>query len=139
VIEIFADTSYWVALQLPDDALHAAALSAVETIPDGSRLVTTELVMIEFLNHVSRLGYSTRLEVALTWTRLEKSQRIEMIPASSALIMRARARYELLQDKSWSLTDCASIIVMENRSISSALTSDHHFTQAGFRVLMSSR
>jgi predicted nucleic acid-binding protein len=139
VIELFADTSYWVALQLPDDALHAVALSAVEAIPDGSRLVTTELVMIEFLNHVSRWGYSTRLEVARTWARLDKSPRVEIIPAHATLVARARARYESLRDKSWSLTDCASIIVMDDRSISSALTSDHHFIQAGFRALMSLR
>ncbi|HWF43119.1 MAG TPA: PIN domain-containing protein [Candidatus Kapabacteria bacterium] len=136
MIEIFADTPYWVALQLPKDALHAAALSAVEAIPDGSQLVTTELVMIEFLNHVSRLGYFTRLEASRTWSRLDESLRVEVIPGSPALISRARTRYESLQDKSWSLTDCASILVMEDRSIQSALTSDHHFNQAGFRALM---
>ena len=117
MIEIFADTAYWVALQLPDDALHKRALSAIEAIPDGSRLITSELVMIEFLNHVSRVGYATRLDASQTWSRLEASPRVEVIPAIPSLLSRARSRYESLRDKSWSLTDCASFIIMEDRSI----------------------
>jgi uncharacterized protein len=39
-------------------------------------------------------------------------------------------------DKDWSLTDCISFIVMEERRITEALTGDHHFEQAGFRALL---
>ena len=34
------------------------------------------------------------------------------------------------------LTDCISFVVMEERGLSEALTSDHHFEQAGFSVLL---
>jgi predicted nucleic acid-binding protein len=34
------------------------------------------------------------------------------------------------------LTDCVSFIVMEDRGINEALTTDEHFQQAGFQVLM---
>jgi predicted nucleic acid-binding protein len=40
------------------------------------------------------------------------------------------------QDKEWSLVDCASFIVMQQRHISEALTTDHHFEQAGFIHLL---
>lgn len=33
-------------------------------------------------------------------------------------------------------TDCISFIVMRTNGLTDALTSDHHFTQAGFRALM---
>jgi predicted nucleic acid-binding protein len=49
------------------------------------------------------------------------------------------AAWDLLashSDKSWSLVDCASFVVMRERSISAALIADHHFDQAGFSRLL---
>ena len=40
------------------------------------------------------------------------------------------------QDKDWSLVDCSSFVVMQQRSIVEALTTDHHFEQAGFIRLL---
>ena len=39
-------------------------------------------------------------------------------------------------DQTWSLTDCASFLVMEERSISEALAYDRDFEQAGFTALL---
>ena len=39
-------------------------------------------------------------------------------------------------DKEWSLTDCASFLVMQGKGIQDALTHDHHFEQMGFRALL---
>jgi len=35
-------------------------------------------------------------------------------------------------DKQWSLVDASSFIVMKQSGMTEALTTDHHFTQAGF-------
>jgi len=35
-------------------------------------------------------------------------------------------------DKDWSLVDAASFIVMRRLGITEVLTTDHHFSQAGF-------
>ncbi|MFM6264927.1 MAG: PIN domain-containing protein, partial [Dolichospermum sp.] len=40
------------------------------------------------------------------------------------------------EDKEWGLVDCISFIVMQDRGISDALTTDIHFQQAGFRALL---
>ena len=39
-------------------------------------------------------------------------------------------------DKAWGLTDCVSFVVMQQTNITDALTTDDHFRQAGFRVLL---
>jgi predicted nucleic acid-binding protein len=47
----------------------------------------------------------------------------------------ARAGFDLLRrrpDKTYSLTDCVSFVLMQNLGITEALAFDAHFTQAGF-------
>ena len=39
-------------------------------------------------------------------------------------------------DQTWSLTDCASFLVMEQRGITDALAHDRDFEQAGFVALL---
>jgi len=39
-------------------------------------------------------------------------------------------------DKDWSLTDCISFVIMKELGISTALTGDRHFQQAGFVALL---
>ncbi len=43
--------------------------------------------------------------------------------------------WELLKariDKEWSLVDASSFVIMRMYQMTEALTTDHHFTQAGF-------
>ncbi len=49
---------------------------------------------------------------------------------------RGVALYADRADKHWSLTDCISFIVMEDRGIRDALTGDHRFQQGGFNALL---
>lgn len=44
--------------------------------------------------------------------------------------------YRERSDKDWSLTDCISFVIMQQRGLSDALTADLHFVQAGFRALL---
>ena len=58
------------------------------------------------------------------------------MPASQGLWERGVALHAARQDKEWSLTDCLSFVVTQERGIREALTGDHHFEQAGFGVLL---
>lgn len=67
---------------------------------------------------------------------LETDPRVEIITLSEQLYARASRLYRDRPDKEWALTDCVSFIVMEDRGIDEALTTDEHFQQAGFQALM---
>ncbi len=67
---------------------------------------------------------------------LKSSPYIEVIHISSDLDTKA---WELLMnrvDKDWSLVDCSSFVLMQEMKLSEALTTDHHFEQAGFIRLL---
>ena len=67
---------------------------------------------------------------------LRQQADVEILPASSSLFRRGCELHAKRLDKEWSLTDCISFVVMEERGLTGALTSDHHFEQAGFSVLL---
>ena len=59
-----------------------------------------------------------------------------VVPQTADQFEGALARYQLRADKGWSLTDCASLLIMEAEGIEAALTHDNHFVQAGFQALL---
>jgi predicted nucleic acid-binding protein len=61
---------------------------------------------------------------------------VTVIPQASDLFERALRRYQEGLDKDWSLTDCASFLIMEGEGIEAALTHDQHFARAGFQALL---
>jgi predicted nucleic acid-binding protein len=67
---------------------------------------------------------------------LRSQSDVEIVPAGSELFRQGCDLHARRPDKEWSLTDCTSFAVMKERAIERALTSDQHFAQAGFQVLM---
>ena len=130
---VFADTSYWIALLNPRDELHHRAVAASQ---EFSELVTTEMVLVEFLNAFSDRGPHLRAAASRAVTVLRASVPVRVTPQTSEQFERALSRYNDRPDKNWSLTDCASFLVMEAESIEDALTHDQHFVQAGFHALL---
>ena len=132
--EVFADTSYWIALLSARDELHAKATNlSLEFV--NAHIVTSEMVLIEVLNGFSEKPASWRLAAAKLAGDILHSSSIEVVP-QEGLFEQALARYRDFADKKWSVTDCASFLIMETHGIKAALTYDHHFTQAGFQALM---
>jgi predicted nucleic acid-binding protein len=132
---VFADTGYWIALLNPRDDLHEKA-SATSRDYTSEQIVTTEMVLAEFLNSFSEYGPRLRQAAARAVVSLRDASEIIIVPQTSQLFEKALQRYRDMADKSWSLTDCASFLIMEEGQITSALTHDRHFAQAGFRTLL---
>jgi hypothetical protein len=59
-----------------------------------------------------------------------------LLPPSDDLLRRGIDLYERRPDKSWSLTDCISLVARDEHSVKEALTADRHFEQAGFVPLL---
>ena len=131
----FADTSYWMALSRKRDQYnrHAVVWNRF-VIQTKSIIVTTEAVLWEWLNAFS--DASTRAVAAEGYRRAHADARIQVVPFQPELIDSAVQLYRTRPDKSWSLTDCLSFVVMERRQLTEALTTDRHFEQMGMKVMM---
>ena len=133
--EVFLDTSYAIALSSEKDEFHRKArLVAQKLAASGSKVVTTRAVMLEIGNALSKLRY--RQAAARLIDAMEADPNVGVVPLTDSLFERALNLFRERQDKEWGLVDCISFIVMRERAIYSALTTDDHFAQAGFRVLL---
>lgn len=131
----FLDTSYTIALAAPKDQYHQAVLEISEKIEAGSTsLVTTQAIILEIGNALAKLRY--RNDAIVLITALEADPSVEIIPLTADLQIRAFRLFRERTDKEWGLIDCISFIVMRERQIIDALTTDEHFEQAGFKALL---
>ena len=133
--EVFADTGYWIAIVNPRDGLHQRAQNVARQL-GSHRIVTSEMVLAEFLNHMSQLGQRDRRFAVETVRGLRANSAVEILPQTSSQFRAAIERYEGRLDQHWSLTDCASFLIMEDRDIREALAHDVNFVQAGFTALL---
>lgn len=133
----YADTSWWVALFSKGDQRHSDAIEFQKQHSD-SLILTSELVLFELLNYFSERGTYLRTACFTAVQSLRQSSYVSIAPLSETPFESAFREYSRYSDKSWSLTDCASFLVMKNRGIPTALTFDRHFEQAGFAILPSS-
>lgn len=132
---IFIDTSALIALIDNSDSLHRQAGIAMSQIGKSrSRMVTTEFILMEVANALSRQPFRKCAIDYLNGLRHLKT--INIFPASTELLHSGWLLYCDRSDKEWSLTDCISFEVMMAEGITKAFTSDHHFEQAGFTKLI---
>ena len=130
--EYFADSSYYIGLLVSTDEAHEPATRLTPEL-DGP-IITTSFVLLELS------AYFARPPQRAVWSAFVQQMRadahVTVLPASEEWVERGWAIYQAHVDKSWSLTDCISFAVMRERDITDALTTDHHFLQAGFRRLL---
>ena len=131
---LFVDTSGWVAPVNRGDLFHVTTTHALDDwMKQGGLLVTTDYVVDETLTHM-RMRFG--LEVAQAWwEQTEHSSRLRWEWVGMARAEKAREMFFHQRDKDYSLTDCTSFVVMKELKLKQALTTDKHFTQAGFQVV----
>lgn len=132
---VFLDTNGWIALLNASEALHAEALDLwLDLANRGSRFILTDWVIAETGNGLARTRKKNQFAGVVR--QMIEAPSVELIVVDRDLIVRALSMYVQYADKTWGLVDCASFIVMQERGITEAFTSDRDFEQAGFRSLL---
>jgi predicted nucleic acid-binding protein len=133
---VFVDACYWVAIANPKDPLRKAALKAKESLGDKVRRITTDEVLVEFLNFLSDYGEYLRKVAVSMVKEILANPNVKVVGQTHISFEQGLKLYENRIDKSYSLTDCISINTMNAESITEALSHDKHFEQEGFHKLM---
>jgi predicted nucleic acid-binding protein len=131
---LFVDTAGWMACADASDPAHSRARAQRDAAMEaGSVLVTTDYVMDETLTLIRvRLGLDA---AEAWWQQVDGSSRLRWEWIDQSRADKARAVFFRHRDKSYSFTDCTSLVVMRELKLRHVLTTDDHFRQMGFQVL----
>jgi len=129
---VFADAFFYLALLNPRDACHQQATNISRGLRPAT--VTTAWVMTEVGDALAGPRQRPLFLDLLDGLRLDAT--VVIVSATQELFDRGVDLFRQRPDKEWSLTDCISFVVMEERGLIEALTGDQHFEQAGFRALL---
>lgn len=130
----FVDTAGWMMLSDASDEAHDEARHFRDDwLERGGIFVSTDFVLDETLTLLRvRLGLDA---AERWWNQVEGSSRVVWEPIDSSRAEKARRWFFRFRDKAFSFTDCTSFVVMKERRLRTAVTSDRHFVQAGFQVV----
>ena len=132
---VFADSGYWIALLNPRDDLHERAVQVSSRL-GAVRIITSEMALVEVLNHFAESTPAVRGAAGEFVEFLRREADCLVVPQTGGQFQDALRLYRERSDKAWSLTDCASILIMESYAVTEALSHDRHFMQAGFSALL---
>ena|SRR5947209_1323614 len=131
---VFLDASYLLAVELANDQNHAVAVEHWNSVEAAGlpELVTTTDIFSEAVTYLnSRRLHAKAVEVG---EDLLHSRSVRLIHVDEELFQKAWRFLIQHQDKTYSLADCASFVLMRELGLLTAFSFDHHFRQAGFDV-----
>src|SRR5262249_5692907 len=96
-------------------------------------LLLTEMVLWETVNSLSKAADRAKAHEIVHDVRSVPGY--DLVKVTEELFEAGLQLHRDRSDKEWSLTDCVSLIVMEQRGARRALSHDHHFEQAGYEAL----
>jgi predicted nucleic acid-binding protein len=128
----FVDAWFLIAGLNRFDSHHRRVLQLTSRLHPSAQLVTHTAIFHEVLAYFSDEGARSRANAVASVRRAVVRM---TVVAADQYLLRALDRYAARPDKEYSLTDCLSMVVMEERGIREVLTNDHHFSQAGFVVV----
>ena len=131
-MKLLVDTSGWISLFDESDKYHVDASEKWHTLrKEPLHLITSDYVFDETITH---LMYRCGRQVALRFGRWALStDYLTLLFVEPDTWLSAWEMIQEYNDKEWAFTDCTSFVLMQQRSLWTAFTFDHHFEQAGFQ------
>lgn len=132
---IFIDTSALIALGNKRDSFHISAIKIHNKLKQQNvKFVTTSGVLLEFGNAFSRISLKPTAISLIEAIKISKKW--TYITLDDLIFDQAFTLYKQMQDKEWGMVDCTSIIIAKQMKITEIFSTDHHFEQAGFSILL---
>ncbi len=129
---MFLDTSGLMCLFDRGDVRHSSATKHYEA---ANRRLSHNYVLAEFIA-LATARRAPRVESLSFVEAISSSPEIEVVWADRSLHDRSMRLLIERDDKAWSLCDAVSFVLMDERGLLEALTTDHNFEQAGFVRLL---
>lgn len=116
---LFLDTAFIQALLNPRDDYRNQAKQLFPRIRAASEVSITEAIFAEVGNALSAFNRNGAVQFIQQCYRTDN---IKIVSVDTELLMQALALYQSRPDKTWGLTDCVSFIVMQQQSLTDAVT-----------------
>ncbi len=135
--KLFVDTSGWGNLVDRSQPFHSLAATLYRLArQQNHKIITTNYIMAELVALLTSPLQLTRPQIITFVQSIKQSSYINILHIDAETDARSWQLLNSREDKNWSLVDCSSFVVMQQRNITEALTSDRHFEQAGFVRLL---
>ena len=137
--KVFVDTAGWANLFIASEPFHSQAREwFVNVYQQEVEMVTTNYVVAEL---VALLYSPLRIfppKLFQYVDAIRTASYVNLVYIDEVIDQAAWTLLKSRKDKRWSLVDGTSFVVMQQLAIREALTTDHHFEQAGFIRLLRS-
>ncbi len=131
--DLFVDTSGWAYYLDRQAPLYPAVVALVRrVVAENRHLVTTNYIITELVALLSNRYHFPRQQVIKAVNALKTDTFVQIVHIEQSTDNEAWSVLESRLDKEWSMVDASSFVVMDRFGMTQALTTDHHFTQAGF-------
>ena len=133
--ETFWDTSGFFALVNSNDPAHSKVRQLAATIfAERRRNVTSDWVIGECCTLLIARRKPNLVRRFLDYT--EQAADLIVVPCDPALMIKTKSFLRQRLDHQYSFVDCMSFVIMTERGIREAFTTDEHFAEAGFVPLL---
>jgi predicted nucleic acid-binding protein len=129
---MFLDTSGLLCFHHRSEPQH---IEAVNLFRSAFLRLTHSYVLAEFVALAQARGLPRQPALSFV-ADLQDNTAVQVVYVSEALHRMGFDLWRQRSDKDWSLFDAVSFLLMPKHGIRNALTTDHHFEQAGFVRLL---